>query len=60
MPLNVTLKDYTLEDGLRVSSQVFDTDEGVRPDTTVEVSRQLAAGIPGGRYGHGGQCLPDE
>lgn len=41
VPLNVTLKDYTLEDGLRVSSQVFDTDEGVRPDTTVEALANL-------------------
>jgi acetyl-CoA acyltransferase len=41
VPLNVTLKHYTPENGLRVSNQVFDTDEGVRPDTTVEVLANL-------------------
>lgn len=41
VPLNVTLKDFTPEDGLQITEKVFDTDEGVRPGTTMEVLASL-------------------
>ena len=41
VPLNVTLKDFTPEDGLQITEKVFDTDEGVRPRTTMEVLASL-------------------
>lgn len=41
VPLNVKLKAYTPEEGLSITEKVFDTDEGVRPETTVEVLANL-------------------
>ena len=36
------------------------SDEGPRPDTTLEKLARLRAGLPRGRHGHGGQLLADQ
>lgn len=41
VPLHVQLKDYTPEAGLIITEKTFDTDEGVRPETTTEVLATL-------------------
>ncbi|WP_054951315.1 acetyl-CoA C-acyltransferase [Numidum massiliense] len=40
-PLRVKVKQYSEDKGLQVTEKVFDTDEGVRPDTTLDVLASL-------------------
>lgn len=41
VPLHVKLKAYTPEHGLNITEKVFETDEGVRPDTSLEALSAL-------------------
>ena len=43
----------------QVNGDTYVTDQGIRPDTTLETLVAAEAGVQGGRQGHGGQLLAD-